>query len=270
LLDRCRGRYSAEARAVGQPTLLWVSAYAQSWHETLDGNLDGAEARALEALELGTATGQPDVLPIYGAQLLVMRWHQGRDAEVVGIIEQMVEATPDIDSFRSALARIYADLGRSAEARRLLSAEAEKGFPHPVDPLLATTMVLWAEAAIQADHGGAAEVLLDRMAPLPAQIVCNGVTVLGALDHYRGALCGLLGRLSEAEQCLSRALEAHVGIRAPFLEARSCLELAKVVKAGGRGEDRHGADDLCRRALVLAERHDFPTVGARAAALLAR
>ena len=179
----------------------------------------------------------------------------------------MAEATPTITAFRAALARIRADLGQHEETLSLLSAEAENGFPHAVDPLFASTMVMWAEAAVQTADENAASILLDRLAPLPDQIVCNGVTTFGSLDHYRGALCAVLARTDEAEAYLSKALASHSRLGAPFFEARSCLELSRLLHDRARGQDRSYASYLREQALALAERHGFANVSRRAVRL---
>ncbi len=264
-LHRCSVRFPAEAEAVGQPTLRWVTAYAQSCRSALRGDLEAAEAQALEALELGNATGQPDALSLYGGQLIVIRWHQGRDDELVDIVAGMVDATPTIPAFRAALARIRADLGQHEEVRKLLSTEAENQFPHPVDPLLASTLVMWADAAVQAADKDAACILLNRLAPLPDQIVCNGVTTFGSLDHYRGALCAVLGRRDEAEKYLSKALAVHGRLGAPFFEARSCLELSQLLHGRAQGQDHSYASYLRDRAAAVAEHHGFANVSRKAA-----
>lgn len=263
LLEVCRSHFPVLAEATGQPTLLWVTAYAESWQETLVGNLDQAEAMATEALELGTTTGQPDAFALFGAQILVIRWYQGRDAEVVDVVEQMCESTPEIDSFRSALARIYADLDRKDEAHRLLSAEACRDFHHPDDPLLFTTLVLWAEAAIQTDDDRAARALLSRMDDIPDHVVCNGVTALGAVTHYKGALHALLGEYDVAERLIRDALDTHTRLGAPFFEARSLLELSRTLRRRGEGGDSSSVDELIRRGLIITDRHSFPRVHRR-------
>lgn len=244
--------------------LAWVTTYAQGWQLILEGDLEGAELNAYKALELGGATGQPDAMAIFGGQLVDLRWHQGRDAELVELIEQMVESTPDIDSFRSALARIYADVGRTEEARALLTAEAAVDFAHPFDPLAATTIVMWAEVAIQTRDTGTAEILLSRLASFADQVVCNGVDIFGSLDHYRGALWAVLGRFDEAERLLIQGSEVHQGLGAPFFEARSHLELARMLQARGAPGDDEEAHRRVGLASDIARRHGFTTVERRA------
>ncbi len=268
LLDECRSRFPEEARVTGQPLLAWVTSYAQGWQRILEGDLEGAEQQANQALELGGATGQPDAMPIYGGQLVDLRWHQGRDAELVDLIEQMVESTPDIDSFRSALARIYADIGRTEDARALLVRESAVEFAHPFDPLAATTIVMWAEVAIQTCDAASAEALVSRLASFADQVVCNGVDIFGSLDHYRGALSAVLGRFDEAEALLDRGAKVHEALGAPFFEARSQLELARMLVARNGEGDAAEAVRRAGSALVTARKHGYATVERRAAELV--
>jgi DNA-binding SARP family transcriptional activator len=264
LLDECRSRFSGEARTTGQPMLEWVTTYAQGWQLILEGDLEGAELQANQALELGGATGQPDAMAIYGGQLVDLRWHQGRDVELVELIEQMVESTPDIDSFRAALARIYADVGRTEEARVLLAAEAAVEFAHPFDPLAATTLVMWAEVGIQTGDAVSAEVLLNRLGSFADQVVCNGVDIFGSLDHYRGALCAVLGRFDEAERLLTQGCAVHQNLCAPFFEARSHLELARMLGTRGAPGDVEQAHRRASLARDIARSHGFGAVERRA------
>ncbi len=264
LLDECARRFPAEARATGQPMLQWSTTYAQSWLAAMAGDLEESERLTHEALELGGATGQPDAMSIYGGQLVDLRWHQGRDAELVELIEGMVAATPEIDSFPAALARIYVDVGRVEDARALLATATEQGFPHPFDPLATTTIALWSEAAIQAGDTAAARVLVERLASFADQVVCSGVNLFGSLDHYRGALLGVLGDHDGAEGLLRRALEAHQRLGAPFFEARTSLELARVLRRRGDEADHSDVLKLAGRSVELADRFGYATVARRA------
>ena len=265
LLDKCRRRLPDEARSTGQPMLLWSTTYAQSWQALLDGDIEQAESLTAEALELGMATGQPDALAIYGGQMVDLRWHQGRDVELVELIEQMVQATPEIDSFQAALARIYADIGRADDARALLAAGAAERFAHPLDPLATTTIALWCETAIQLADTAAAAILIERLASFADQVICSGVNIFGSLDHYRGALSAVLGRHEDAERLLTLGLAAHRSLGAPFFEARSCLELARMHRARGGPEDAEAAAAYADRALELARGFGYTGVERRIA-----
>jgi hypothetical protein len=263
LLDECRARLPDEARSTGQPMLLWSITYAQSWQALLDGDIERAEALTTEALELGMATGQPDALAIYGGQMVDLRWHQGRDVELVELIEQMVEATPEIDSFRAALARIYADIGRADDARALLDVGTASRFAHPFDPLATTTIALWCETAVQLGDTAAAHVLIDRLGSFADQVICSGVNIFGSIDHYRGALSTVLGGYDDAERLLTAGLAAHRSLGAPFFEARSCLELARLHRSRCGPGDADAAEARAERSLELARRFGYSGVERR-------
>src|SRR6202022_4109395 len=128
LYRRCLATMTELAEQIGQPTLQWYSLLARSYHELVTGHAERAEQLATEALQVGTATGQPDALLTYGTPLLAIRWHQGRSGELIDLIAGFAADIRDIAGFRSWLANIYVDAGREAEARDLLAADISAGF----------------------------------------------------------------------------------------------------------------------------------------------
>ena len=272
LLDECRSRFPEEARVTGQPMLQWVTSYAQGWQRILEGDLEGAELQANQALELGAATGQPDALSIYGGQLVDLRWHQGRDAELVELIEQMVEATPDIDSFRSALARIYADIGRTEDARALLVARGGgASSPTPSTRWPRTTIVMWAEVAIQtARRRRPPRSCSTGWRPSPTRWCATGWTS-SARSTTTGGRCGpCSGGSTRPSGCCSGAAPctrrwAHRSSRpAPSSSWPGCC-----IERAAPGD----VDEAVRRAglaVATARKHGFATVERRAAELAAR
>src|SRR5438270_642271 len=107
----------------------WSATFAQCWRVLLAGDADAAEALAVEALQLGTDTGQPDTVFFFGVQLSCIRWHQGRDSESIELVEALAAENPHLPAFRAALARLCVDFGREDQALSLLRAEAAAGFP---------------------------------------------------------------------------------------------------------------------------------------------
>ena len=70
---------SRNAERIGQPLNRWLIAFHGARQSMLEGDLDAAEQSATEALTLGTAAGYPDdAVTFYGAQLMGLRWMQGR------------------------------------------------------------------------------------------------------------------------------------------------------------------------------------------------
>ena len=82
----------------------------------LRGHLAEAEAAAEAAFALGTDSGQPDAMTFFAAQLINIRYHQGRLHEMIPPIEQAVIDLPNLGSYRAVLALAYARQGDTARA----------------------------------------------------------------------------------------------------------------------------------------------------------
>ena len=86
----------------------------------LEGDYAEAEQWNAEAASVGVALEDRMVQLLAVAQLTMLRWTQGRIGEVEELVRRFADAAPGIVGWRAALARIYCELGREAEARREL------------------------------------------------------------------------------------------------------------------------------------------------------
>ena len=87
-MERACTIFESEGERIGQPLNQWQMAYHAARRRMLDGDLVAAEESATDALNLGTAAGFPDdAFTFYGAQLMVLRWMQGRLHEMALVIE---------------------------------------------------------------------------------------------------------------------------------------------------------------------------------------
>jgi len=100
-------------------------------------------------------------------------------------------------------------------------------------------------------------------------VAFDGVTAMGSLEHYLGALATVLGNHDEAVDRLRRSCEVHAAIAAPFYEARSRIQLAVALLARNEGGDGEAARAELERSVGIAERHRYRMVHLRAAQLLA-
>ena len=249
--DRCLANLTAIARAVGQPMLSWAAVCPQPWRLMLAGDAVSAERAAEQALQLGGESGQQDAFLIYGAQLMIIRWHQGRLGELVPMLEQLMAATPSVPGFTAALAWAHAEGGDLDAAQRLVDGARAMPFELPYDVVWLYGTSIWAEVASQLGDALAADQLYDRLTPWHRQVVFAGVTGLGAVAHHIGQLAAVLGRTREAVAHFSEALAIHESLRAPFHIARTKLEWGRLLLE----HDRAGATELLSAACELAEQH---------------
>ncbi len=108
---------------VGLPLLRWECTNQHSWRALLQGRIDDAEAGAFRGLAEGDAADQPDVGVVFAAAMFLVRYDQGRLAEIVDIVEQTVRDNPGIPGLRATLAIAMCELGREDEALLLLLEE---------------------------------------------------------------------------------------------------------------------------------------------------
>lgn len=73
---------------------------------------------ARRAVEVGHASGQPDALIAFGAQLGIVLLEQARWDEAIGPCEKAAKGFPGLPAFHAALGVMYLDAGRPQDARR--------------------------------------------------------------------------------------------------------------------------------------------------------
>lgn len=259
---------SAEMRqiaiVVGQPALLWLTTYHQAGIDLLEGRVDEAERRADEALRIGLESGQPDAMAMYETHVLMIRWHQGRTGELIGLAAQCAEDNPGLSALRVAVALIHAWSDELTEATEAFDAIARDGFAFPYDNVWPVSNVLSAETASILGDRASAEILFRRLEPFADQLAVNPGLCFGTISHYLGALARTLGRPVDAEELLMDALGCHDQLGAPFHSARTRLELAFLLAA----REPSRARQLAVEVVELGERFDMPDLMTRAGRFL--
>lgn len=153
------------------------------------GRLDEAEQAAQACFERGEQVGDADALGWYGAQLCVIRWYQGRSAELVPLITDLVASqtlAATNEAYVAALAVATAAAGRLDEATIALQRLRGPGLAS-LRPS-STWMVSLLGAALAAyavgDRDVALEVrdLLTPYADLPV-MASLGVACFGSAHH---------------------------------------------------------------------------------------
>jgi len=135
------------------------------------GDPERAEKLATAAFEMGTDSGQPDALAIYGSQLMYVRHQQGRLGELVPLINQAVTENPGLPGFRPVLAAAHLEARNNATALDLLDAGAADGFASlPLDFIWMMGVTSYALVAVELRATGPAEKLYDLLAPYHEQV----------------------------------------------------------------------------------------------------
>ncbi len=257
------------ADEIGQPYMRWQVLYLRCRSAILAGEVAEAERLADESLEVGLASGQPDVAVVYGANLINIRFQQDRLEEVLPLIQSSAADNPGLPGFRAALAMALCESGRPDEAEPLLRAAfAEDFHDDAYDYVWLTTTTLWAETACWLGDVPAAERLHLRLAPFAGQGISSGASFSGTCAMYLARLLAVLGRAEEALAMAADADRQLERIGAPFWRARNQLEWARLLDARGSDGDRDRALALVADAQAAAARFHCPGIARRAEELL--
>jgi hypothetical protein len=178
------------------------------------GHLTDAEALAETCARAGAAAGDTDWTGWYVAQVLTVRWFQGRVGELVDTVSNIVNS-PTLsvidNSFVAAQAVACAAAGQTRQARGALARIAGRDLadlPRSSSWLAAMTAVVEA-AAILGDPAvaGCAYRLLLPYAHLPV-MASIGVACLGSAQQPLGVACLVTGDVERAVEHFEAAV-AH-------------------------------------------------------------
>ena len=183
------------AEATGQPMFHWVNTFAPALLATLAGDFERAEEITNRSAELGSESGQPDVLAIYAAQIHVIRYEQGRLDEVLEIQEQAVAEAPLLDAYSSALALSYIELEDSDKARAVLERLAAKRFTMTATLSSRPALCFMAEVAARLGDRDSCALLHEKLLPFRDQLCYSGVTLFGTIERYLGLTATCAGPL---------------------------------------------------------------------------
>ncbi|HET8658947.1 MAG TPA: AAA family ATPase [Micromonosporaceae bacterium] len=247
------------ADALGCKSVLYVAEAMEVMLLVRAGRLDDAEARAADCFQLGNEVGDVDALGYLGAHLITIRWLQGRDAETLAMIEQIVDSptlNPAEFGFQATVASIAARAGLRDRARDILDRLTCGGLAAlPQSSTWLAGMLAIVEAARRLGDADVAAQVYDLLLPyadLPI-MPSLAVTCFGSAHRALGLAATTKGDDVSAVAHLERALHANrlLGNR-PFT-AITMADLADALVRRGRRGDRDHAAGLLQRARAEAD-----------------
>jgi DNA-binding SARP family transcriptional activator len=211
------------------------------------GDFDRAEQLAAECARLGEACGDGDAPIWFRAQLLAIRWFQGRAGELLPTVRQEAHSPalgPVDDSQFAALATIAAAEG---DHRLATGALARLGRGDLTRVLSGSAWLVTLYAAVEAaaelrDAGTAATAyrLLHPHHRLPV-IGGLGVVCFGSVEHPLGLASLTLGNAERAVEHLRPAVRDNLAVGHWPAACLSRYRLGQALALRGRPGDEHEA-----------------------------
>ncbi len=260
LLERLVGR-------IHQQRITWLVPCHRALLAVIEGRWDDFESLAAEATRIGTSVPGTVAGLVYQAQLITVRWTQGRIAEFSETLDKVTVAFPGVAAWRAAQALAFAEAGREARAVSalgILAADDFAALPHDHTRLIC--LGLLTETCVLLGDVERAAALEPLLAPYEGRHLASAQgTYGGPVNRHLGQLAALRGDLDEALDRFAVArIEAERMSAAPYL-ARIALDEGVALARAGDGR----AADRLARAARLADELSMPQIAARARELAA-
>jgi hypothetical protein len=260
---------TAITEQIRQPFHRWHTVRLRTLGATLDGRFADAERLAQEALELARLLQSEYTTYVSRyAQMLAIRWAQGRLPELWPEIQDHGERFPWIPRWRDALAA--AELNDEEAARRELERHAVRGFAElPRDGNWIVHVCSLADACVLVRDERRGLQLYELLLPHEGD---NAVTYskepFGPVALRLGKLAALLARWADAERHFATALERCELLCARAIRARVLLDHAGALAARGETDDRERIAAMLDEAAALCDELGMRSLLDRASGLL--
>lgn len=253
LADSEMSAFRSIATKVREPQSLWYARRFDAMRALMSGRFEDADRLAAGFVQGGQRLEPESALHSFGVQTAMVRWHQGRGAEILATLEPMVAGRRSSPVWTATLAYLHADNGSLHAARQYFDALANQdlrrlpknGHFLMLASLLADTSVLLGD---RASAGVLLELLMDHAA---LHVSVCAVAYRGTVARCLGGLAQLLSGPEAAIPYLERALESERRAGAVPWEALTLFDLGRALRAAGR------AEDTLRARQVLADCRDI-------------
>lgn len=264
----------AELEEVGEE-LQWLPArvYAAQWRATrglVEGRFDDVRASWQEMR--GYARAYRGVAGMRAAQAYYLAREQGDLGNLIVVMEQLAEGTPDNLYVRAMLALAQSDGGDDAAALRTLEHALADDFQRGEgESAWGAVLGLFAEVVANGGTPEQAALLYEHLVRYAGRLLAAvlGLGCLGAADRYLGMLCAVQARWDDGEVHFERAVALEEQARGRALLPRTRYWQARFLRTRGRSGDDRAADALITDLAAESTRLGMLSLRERAEALRA-
>ncbi len=262
--DRLAGRALSELRTqlAVEPcdALRFLADAIEVMFAIREGRLTDAEALAGACYDFGLDVGDADALGWYGAQLIAIRWLQGRADELLPLVREIADSSTIAEpaaGFVAAVAALAGAAGDRDAARTALACLRAAGLATvSSSSSWSATMLGVCEAAHLLDDVDAARDAYELLVPfadLPV-MASIGVTTFGSAHRPLALAAWTMGDLDLAIGHLESAIAADLATGDAPWQALAAATLSDALEARGRPGDRQRATELRAGAIAAARR----------------
>jgi tetratricopeptide (TPR) repeat protein len=226
------------------------------------GRLDDAEAGAFEAVRIGQEARDATTPIAFLGQLSIIRFYQGRAAEMESVWRGIVEQSPSVETFRAVLAFVLLEAGMSDEPLQIFDTLAASGFKNiPEDVQWMATMTTLGEISAAVGRREGTDELYEVMSRYPEGNATVGDAICyGPIARSLGIVASVLGRWEDAERHFLNAIELseREDMRPSLAQGR--MNYGDMLLRRDAPGDREKARAFLQQALEAAQQMGMPRV----------
>jgi DNA-binding winged helix-turn-helix (wHTH) protein/tetratricopeptide (TPR) repeat protein len=253
--DRELDAWKRWSEETNQSFYLAVATTYQAMRALMHGRFEDSERLAQQALTIGQSSQLETTAGVFGLQMFALRREQGGLKQIEPMVRLFLQEHSAAAAWRPGLAVIYAELGRTAEARAEFETLAQHDFADlPRDTMWMGTMSYLADVCTFLKDCGRAETLYKIMLPFAGRnvVMSSGAACYGALSRYLGALATTLEQWDDAARYFEDALAMNARMDARVWLAHTQEQYAAMLLARRKSGDRKRASALLDAALATA------------------
>jgi class 3 adenylate cyclase len=230
------------------PTIQWFARIAQARLGLIDGRFDDAQRINDDALRQAQDLGEPDGANWWGSIAMALELLRGSVAPVVDVIGDFASQYPDFPAWWITHAVALAMIGRSQEAREVLTRHS----PDPdellnnVFPFMAVSVLAWVPFYV--DDARLAAQIAATLRPYRDYWAHPYTTVVGPVILYLAICAATTGDLDESVALFEETEQVLAGFGCNGLLPFVRLTYAEVLRRRGADNDRTRSMQLLDQA----------------------
>jgi tetratricopeptide (TPR) repeat protein len=252
LVDRYIEAHARVADELRQPYHFWYTQVVRAMRAFMHGRYEETQRLAAEAWSHGESAHPENAFQVNQVLTLFLLREAGQLELLVEGLEEYVAQSP-LSAWRSALALVYAELGRPDDAIAQVATFSEERFTSiPRDAVWFATVGMLTQALAKIDAPDYCRDLYELVLPFEERnaVIGGAVLCLGPVSRLLGVLAAGAGEYDVALAHLDDAIETSRALDSQPLTARAEFQTASVLLA----RRAPGDDERARSLLASAGR----------------
>ncbi len=252
LVDRYIEAHARVADELRQPYHFWYTQVVRAMRAFMHGRYEETQRLAAEAWSHGESAHPENAFQVNQVLTLFLLREAGQLDLLVEGLEEYVAQSP-LSAWRSALALVYAELGRPDDALAQVATFSEERFTAiPRDAVWFATVGMLTQALAKIDAPDYCRDLYELLLPFEERnaVIGGAVLCLGPVARLLGVLAAGAGEYDVALAHLDDAIEMSQALDSQPLTARAEFQTASVLLA----RRAPGDDERARSLLASAGR----------------